>query len=127
MCDAGTGVHSPACFLIATRRSRSSAGVMAYASRTGTRRNLDLLRRLGWGLMVSAAGRHRTEGFTSWALDNGAWTAFAQKQPWNEQPFLELVEQLGHGADFIVAPDIVAGGLASLRLSEAWLPRLVAA
>jgi hypothetical protein len=97
---------------------------MAYASRTGTRRNLDLLRALGWGLMISATGVHRAEGFARWAVDNGAWTAHSKKRPWDEAAFVKVVERLGPGADFIVAPDIVAGGLASLRLSETWLPRL---
>lgn len=96
----------------------------AYASRTGTQRNLALLRAAGWGLIVSATGVHRTEGFELYAIDNGAWTAYAQKRPWDEAAFERLVGQLGAGAAFIAAPDIVTGGLESLRLSEAWLPRL---
>lgn len=97
---------------------------MAYASRTGTRRNLDALRAAGWGLMVSATGPHRTEGFQRYALDNGAWTAHQQGSEWEPEPFLSLVATLGAAADFVIAPDIVAGGLASLRRSEEWLPRL---
>tara|TARA_R100001594_G_scaffold94226_1_gene128407 strand:- start:1640 stop:2059 length:420 start_codon:yes stop_codon:yes gene_type:complete len=31
---------------------------------------------------------------------------------------------LADGADFIVVPDIVEGGIDSLRFSETWLPRL---
>lgn len=97
--------------------------MIAYASRTGTRRNLDALRAAGWRLMVSATGVHRTEGFP-YAIDNGAWTAFVRRQPWDEAAFLALLEAHGRGADFVVVPDIVAGGLASLRLSESWLARL---
>lgn len=97
--------------------------MIAYASRTGTRRNLDALRVAGWRLMVSATGVHRTEGF-QYALDNGAWTAYVQGTPWDEEAFRRLVDLLGRDADFVVAPDIVAGGLASLRLSEKWLARL---
>jgi hypothetical protein len=97
---------------------------MAYASRTGTRRNLDALRAAGWGLLVSATGPHRTEGFPTYAIDNGAWTAYVQRRPWDERAFVAVVEKLGAGAEFIAAPDIVAGGLQSLRLSEQWLPRL---
>jgi hypothetical protein len=97
---------------------------MAYASRTGTRRNLEALRAAGWGLMVSATGRHRTEGFARYAIDNGAWTAYRQGRAWDERLFMELVEALGAAADFITAPDVVAGGVASLRLTESWLPRL---
>lgn len=73
--------------------------------------------------MVSATGVHRTEGFP-YAIDNGAWTAFSQGTAWNVAAFERIVADLGAGADFIVAPDIVAGGLASLKLSESWLKRL---
>lgn len=97
--------------------------LIPYASRTGTRVNLAGLRARGWRLMVSATGAHRHEGFP-YALDNGAWTAFQRKQPWDEGAFCDLVAALGDGADFIVAPDVVAGGLDSLRLSERWLLRL---
>lgn len=96
---------------------------MAYASRTGTRRNLAALRRLGWRLMVSCAGVWRTEGFR-YCLDNGAWTAHQQGTAWDAGRFAGFVALLGVGADFIVAPDVVMGGLESLRLSESWLHRL---
>lgn len=97
---------------------------MAYASRTGTARNLDALRAAGWGLLVSATGAHRTEGFQQYAIDNGAWTAYQRGEPWEEAAFVDLVAKLGSGAEFIVAPDIVAGGLDSLRRSVTWLERL---
>lgn len=96
---------------------------MPYASRTGSSRNLAVLRRHGWRLMVSCAGVWRTEGF-GYCLDNGAWTAHQQGTPWDAGRFKEFVDLLGSNADFIVAPDIVCGGLDSLRLSESWLPRL---
>ena len=97
--------------------------MIAYASRTGTRRNLAELRKYDWRLMISAAGVHRTEGFR-YAIDNGAWTAFTQRRPWDESSFRQLVSNFGAAADFIVVPDIVAGGLESLRVSERWLPEL---
>jgi hypothetical protein len=103
---------------------RSRPRLMAYASRTGTRRNLEALRTHSWGLFVSARGALRTEGFRTYALDNGAWTSYREGRPFDERAFLVAVEALGAGAQFIVAPDVVCGGLASLRLSEAWLPRL---
>jgi hypothetical protein len=77
-----------------------------------------------WGLFVSARGVLRTEGFRIYALDNGAWTSYREGRPFDDRAFLTAVETLGAGAQFIVAPDIVCGGLASLCLSEAWLPRL---
>lgn len=93
----------------------------AYASRTGTRRNLDALRAAGWRLMVSATGVLRTEGFP-YALDNGAWTAHAKGLPFDRDAFRRALVQLGAGADFVVLPDKVAGGFDSLDLSAAWLP-----
>jgi hypothetical protein len=97
--------------------------MIAYASRTGTRRNLAALRAAGWRLMVSARGVLRTEGFR-YALDNGAWTSFQRGEPFHAAAFERAVTRLGPGADWIVLPDIVMGGLASLRFSRLWLAKL---
>ncbi len=98
--------------------------MIGYASRTGTRRNLDALRCAGWSLLISATGAHRSEGF-AYAIDNGAWTAHTQGKPWDEDAFVRLVATHGVGADWVVAPDIVEGGAASLAVSLSWLPRLL--
>lgn len=99
----------------------------AYASRTGTKRNLAALRAAGWGLFVSAAGVHRHEGFRFW-IDNGAWTAHTRGEPWGEGAFEALLAS--HGShpqcEAIVAPDVVNGGMESWRLSMSWLDRLLA-
>lgn len=97
--------------------------LQAYASRTGTRRNLDAMRAAGWRLIVSATGVLRNEGL-GYALDNGAWTAFQQGQSLDERLFRKAVDQMGEGADWIVLPDIVAGGMRSLDYSRAWLHQL---
>lgn len=96
---------------------------MPYASRTGTRRNLDALRKAGWRLLVSARGVLRTEGFP-YALDNGAWTAFQRGEPFDVAAFEKAVALLGRGADWIVVPDKVADAAESLRMAEEWVPRL---
>lgn len=98
---------------------------MAYASRTGTRRNLAALRAHGWRLLVSATGALRSEGFR-YALDNGAWTAHQQGTPFDAGKFEFALEKMGRGADWIVLPDIVAGGLRSLDMSLRWLDRCLA-
>lgn len=95
----------------------------AYASRTGTRRNLAALRAHGWRLMVSARGVLRHEGFP-YALDNGAWTAHQRGEPFDAPAFEKAVKLLGANADFIVVPDIVMGGLDSLNFSRRWLKNL---
>ena len=97
--------------------------MIAYASRTGTKRNLEVLRRAGWRLMVSAKGVQRTEDFP-YALDNGAWHAFCRQLPFDEAAFLAAFDKLGEGADFVVLPDIVAGGERSLAFSMNWAARL---
>lgn len=97
--------------------------MVSYASRTGTKRNLDALRRAGWHLLVSAKGTLRNEGMP-YALDNGAWTAYQQGQAFDEEAFLRAVDKLGELAEWIVLPDIVEGGLASLDYSLRWMERL---
>lgn len=97
--------------------------MLAYASRTGTKRNLDALRAAGWRLLVSARGVLRHEGF-EYALDNGAWTAHQRGEPFDVRAFERAVEWGGDEADWVILPDIVAGGLSSLDMSMSWAPRL---
>lgn len=97
--------------------------IVGYASRTGTKRNLAALQGADWRLLVSAKGALRTEGMR-YALDNGAWSAFVQQEPFDEDAFLVAVDRLGEGADWIVLPDIVAGGFVSLDYSLRWKERL---
>lgn len=98
--------------------------IQPYASRTGTRQNLDQLRLYGWGLLISASGVLRDEGFDLLMIDNGAWSAYIQGKPWDEGRFQTAVDVFGARARVIITPDKVAGGLESLRLSESWIPRL---
>lgn len=97
--------------------------MIPYASRTGTKRNLAALREHGWNLLVSARGPHRNEGFR-YGIDNGAWTAHQKAEPFHDGAFLRVVASIGLGAEWIVVPDVVGDRLASLRLTEQWLPRL---
>jgi hypothetical protein len=60
------------------------------------------------------------EGFP-YALDNGAWTAYQQRRPWEAQPFWRALQCRGAGAEWVVLPDIVAGGESSLARSLSWL------
>ena len=98
--------------------------MIAYASRTGTRRNLAALRDAGWRILVSARGVLRNEGFR-YALDNGAWTAFTQGESFDVAAFEKALDLMGAEADWVASPDIVGGGMRSLELSESWLPRLI--
>ncbi len=98
--------------------------LIAYASRTGTRRNLAALRLAGWRLLISAAACLRSEGFP-YALDNGAWTAYAQGTPFDFKRFQRALVKVGANADWTVIPDIVAGGAQSLELSLKWMRQVL--
>ena len=100
------------------------AELVGYCSRTGTRSTLAALRKAQWGLLVSATGHHLNHDFKLWAIDNGAWTAYQSGTEWQPAPFLKLCDKLGEGAQWVVVPDIVEGGLTSLDLSLKWLPKL---
>lgn len=115
-----------------TARDCGAHELLAYASRTGTRRNLRALRDRGWRLLVSAAGEHRDEGFP-YALDNGAY-AWWQRELAGEPvdwfagttwaPYVALLDKMGANADFAVVPDIPARAN-SLALSLRWLPEVM--
>lgn len=98
--------------------------IKAYASRTGTKRNLAALDAAGWGLLVSAYGVHRDEGFADIMLDNGAWSAYKSGKPWDASRFEALLAKFGDTSSQTVLPDIVMGGRASLELSLSWLDKV---
>jgi hypothetical protein len=98
--------------------------IAAYASRTGTKRNLDGLRSAGWGLLLSAYGVHRDEGWSDIMLDPGTWST-RDGEAWDARRFVDLLDLFGRRSAQTLAPDIVAGGLASLDLSLAWLGDLL--
>ena len=98
-----------------------------YASQTNTRRNVRAMRRAGWRFLLNPVGKNsggwNDHGLGS-AIDNGAWSAFALDEPWDREPFEELCERFGEGADFIVVPDVVGQARATLDNAEIWLPIL---
>jgi hypothetical protein len=103
--------------------------MICYASRTGTRRNLDALRAHGWGLLVSRAGRWRTEGFERICGDNGAWADFQAGRAFDADAYERFLDWLAVQPvvpDWLVLPDIVAGGLESLALSTRYINRCLA-
>ena len=90
-----------------------------YASNTGTRRNLAAMRKAGWRLLLTPDHPTVREGMR-FGIDNGAFA----KDGFKPEPFAALVDRVGSAADFIVLPDIVAGGADSLALSVSWIPKL---
>jgi hypothetical protein len=103
--------------------------MLVYSGKTGCV-NLTKMERLlaGYGIGELVSPPWRPPPFRRpWALDNGAWAAFSQEEPWNEARFLadyELALQVPDPPDFVVCPDIVQGGLDSLAFSLGWQRRL---
>lgn len=98
----------------------------AYSGSEGRPVALAAMREKGIGLLVTAyQWRNPTRG-VSWILDNGAFSAWRKNEPFPARKFEKALGKVpaAHRPDFAVIPDVVAGGLASLSLSEAWLPRL---
>lgn len=111
--------------------------MICYASRTGTKRNLDALRGHGWHLLISRAGAWRTEGFDHIAGENGAWADYQAGRIFDEDAYERFLDWLianvlplgSFGApilDWLVLPDVVAGGLHSLELSMRYMNRCLA-
>lgn len=63
-----------------------------------------------------------------WVFDNGAFKDFTAKREFQSAKYQKALDKMilrpDVRPDFVVVPDIVAGGLQSLRFSESWLPRL---
>ena len=79
----------------------------------------------GWGFFLTPDANSLGDWKGPIALDNGAWSAYQKGEPWSPDRFIPLVERYGEASDFVVSPDIVAGGLPSLKRSLDWLPRLL--
>ena len=84
---------------------------------------------LGYGRMHSANMWRNPEKNLFWALDNGAFSSWLHNKPFDERGFEESlikVERSKIRPDFIVCPDIVAGGMDSLFFSLKWVHRIPA-
>lgn len=109
----------------------SGAELVYYATYTTTRRNLAALGAAGIRVLLGPDQLDRgLQGHPTlrYALDNGAWGAFTQGGAFDDVRFWAVLERWGEvrervqRPDWIVCPDIVAGGLDSLALSLRWLP-----
>lgn len=97
-----------------------------YVGQTRARKWIERLEAFGWGEMCCRGElpprRH------PWAFDNGAFKDWRAGRAFDEAAFerdMHLVAlQVKTAPAFIVVPDIVAGGLASLDFSMRWLERM---
>lgn len=100
--------------------------VNVYIGQTRARDWIRLLEGYGFGEMCVREEvpprRH------PWVFDNGAFKDWRAGRVFQAAKYEKALDWLWLGCninpDFIVAPDIVAAGVESLRFSEAWLPRL---
>lgn len=99
---------------------------------TGQTRSASLIERLtgfGWGEMTTTRdGGAFPPRRRPWAYDNGAYSDWTHGRAFDAAAFERDVNAIQRDAlapDFIVVPDIVAGGDKSLEFSCAWAPQLV--
>lgn len=100
--------------------------VNVYIGQTRAKAWISLLESYGFGEMCVREEvlprRH------PWVFDNGAFKDWAAGKPFNTAKYEKALDLIWLHAktnpDFTVVPDIVAGGLESLRFSESWCKRL---
>jgi len=104
-----------------------------YCGWTSTRRNANDIQRRGWRFLVSPAYERFVappypefpNGEKSlYMLDNGAWTSFKKGLPFDGDAFRRSVDRWGDRADWVILPDIVAGGVSSMDLSLSYVDEL---
>jgi hypothetical protein len=79
------------------------------------------------GNMLIANNFRIPKQYTHYAVDNGAFSAYLNKTNFDGKKFLKTVNRLNEfkKPDFIVVPDIVAGGMKSFDFSMFWLHKLL--
>lgn len=95
--------------------------MISYAAVATTKRNVEELRKYNWRMLANCYYQYRVPTGFAYALDNGAWSAHQKGEPFDERKFVQGLDLFADGADWVVLPDIVAGGKASLDLSLKWL------
>lgn len=92
----------------------------------GSIKNREECADLGVGLMMCDGWRDPSD-YPFFAVDNGAYSAWSQGRPWDPSTFLKILHRCaekGMTPDFAVLPDIVGGGILSLKRSRDWLHAL---
>lgn len=126
-CACGAPMRSDGAACTGVGRHLRPSTVQLYATWTGTLRNLSAMHEESIRILVGPDQLDRRAlPPLAWALDNGAWGAHARGAPWSPDAFRRALDRWGEGADWIVLPDIVAGGRASLDLSLSWLDEVAA-
>jgi len=104
--------------------------MIPYCSSTGTRTTREKLVENNWRVLWVASG-HNWDSKpvipAGYAIDNGAWSAWLNNRGFNESDFIRCLDfsvqyagDTGLEPDWVVLPDIVAGGMPSLEYSLRW-------
>lgn len=80
--------------------------------------------RLGW--LISPDGWRKPPSWMPYALDNGAFGAWANQKPWDEGKFMDLLESARshYRPLWVVVPDVVADREATMALWPVWSQRI---
>lgn len=100
-----------------------------YIGNTGSRKVIEQSKQEGWGRVHLANAWRNPEDGLSWFLDNGAWSCYINKKEFDSRAFEDAiikVEKSTNKPDFVVVPDIVAGGMKSLFFSLGWIHKIPA-
>lgn len=80
---------------------------------------------IGW--LLSPDGWRQPHRWLPYALDNGAFPAWVNKQPWDEAGFLGMLkrsQQCGYNPKWVLVPDVVADREATISRWIEWAPRI---
>lgn len=98
--------------------------MLVYIGQTRTRAFNALFNRLGIRAM-HFSGRMDRPRVANWALDNGAFVRWRKGMEWDPSVFEKDLSSLSDlpSPDFVILPDLVAQGRASLAMSMEWFDR----
>ena len=97
-----------------------------YITNTGNLKHIEYIIKNGLGIMYLANSWKYPKKHVDWILDNGAYHYWLNNLDFNHKKFEEALikTSLVHSPDFIVCPDIVAGGDKSLLFSLDYMDKI---
>ena len=97
-----------------------------YSSWVPPNQECEIFRDLGIGIVFTPRARRSPLDGIPWILDNGAFGSWIRKTSFDSYRFLRSLRLIprDHHPDFIVIPDIVAGGRLSFEFSLRWMKRI---
>ena len=76
-----------------------------------------------WSMTGENRAKKLALGILGFALDNGAYICHTTQTPFPTEEFEYMVKDVGHGADWVAVPDVVANKEATLRQAPHWVRR----